>query len=86
MKVYILLGRASFRLRYEEWKRDRKKIQAIQAEAAAALEVEQLRSLYQAEGLIGPPEGTALQSNKPFAFKYLRLIIELLSRAIISAG
>lgn len=43
VKVYILLGRASFRLRNEEWKRDRK-IQAIKAEVAAALEVEQLRS------------------------------------------
>ena len=37
VKIYILLGRASFRLRYEEWKRDRK-IQAVQAEAAAALD------------------------------------------------
>ena len=53
VKVYILLGRASFRLCNEGWNRDRK-IQAIQAEAAAALEVEQLRSRYQVEGLILP--------------------------------
>ncbi len=55
VKVYIRLGRASFRLRYEEWKRERKR-QAAQAEAAAALEVEQLRSLYQAEDRILPPQ------------------------------
>ena len=39
VKVYIRLGRASFRLRYEEWKQERKK-QAIQAESAAALEAD----------------------------------------------
>jgi len=56
VKVYILLGRAAFRLRYEEWKQDRK-LQAIQAEAGAAKEVEQLRILYQANGsIMQPPE------------------------------
>ncbi len=56
VKVYILLGRAAFRLRYEEWKQDRK-LQAIQAEAGAAKEVEQLRILYQAHGsIMQPPE------------------------------
>ena len=40
----MLLARASFRLRYEKWKRDRK-IQAIQSKVAAALEAEQLKSL-----------------------------------------
>ena len=39
VKVYMRLGRASFRLRYEEWKQERKK-QAIQAESAAALEAD----------------------------------------------
>ena len=42
-----------------KWKQERKK-QAAQAEAAAALEVEQLRSLYQAEGRISPPEDAVL--------------------------
>ena len=59
VKVYIRLGRASFRLRYEEWKQERKK-QAIQAEAAAALEAEQLRNLYQSGGLNSPPEDATL--------------------------
>ena len=59
VKVYIRLGRASFRLRYQEWKHERKE-QAAQAEAAAALEVEQLKSLYQVEGLIVPPEDTVI--------------------------
>ena len=54
MKIYILLRRASFRLRYEEWKREQK-INS-QAEATAALETEQLRNPYQAECLILPPE------------------------------
>ncbi len=68
VKVYILLGRASFRLRYQEWKQERKK-QAAQAEAAAALEVEQRRSQYQAKDSNSPPDGlrdnliNILQSN-----------------------
>ena len=59
VKIYIRLGRASFRLRYQEWKQERKR-QAAKAEAATALEVEQLRNLYQSEGRISPPEGAVL--------------------------
>lgn len=75
MKVYIRLGRASFRLRYEEWKRERKR-QAAQAEAVAALEVEQLRRMYEAEGLTLPSEdGVLSRFHKPVIINYLRLII-----------
>ena len=46
VKVYIQLGRAALTLRYERWKEGRE-LEAAQAEAAAFLQVEQLRRLYQ---------------------------------------
>jgi hypothetical protein len=45
VKVYVLLGRAAFRLRYEEWKQERQ-IRKSRGERVAAFEVEQLNTLY----------------------------------------
>jgi hypothetical protein len=53
VKVYVLLGRAAFRLRYEEWKQERQ-IRKSRAELVATLEVEQLRTLYRMGNLTLP--------------------------------
>jgi hypothetical protein len=53
VKVYVLLGRAAFRLRYEEWKQEQQ-IRKSRAELVATLEVEQLRTLYRMGNLTLP--------------------------------
>jgi hypothetical protein len=53
VKVYVLLGRAAFRLRYEEWKQERQ-IRKSRGERVAALEVEQLNTLYNLGNLTLP--------------------------------
>jgi hypothetical protein len=47
VKVYVPLGRAGFRLRYEEWKQERQSRKS-RGEPLVALEVEQLNTLYKA--------------------------------------
>jgi hypothetical protein len=53
VKVYVLLGRAAFRLRYEEWKQERQ-IRKSRGERVAAFEVEQLNTLYNLGNLTLP--------------------------------
>jgi hypothetical protein len=59
VKVYVLLGRAAFRLRYEEWKQERQ-IRKSRGELVATLEVEQLRTLYRMGNLTLPSSDEAI--------------------------